>query len=210
MFTKYISCQRVHQYGIMCTWYAIYEHVDMICIMCPIVQIMSTSYCFMCTWYVSCWPSLVVQDHVIKSCTVEYMIDIMETWLMSTISSIHILYHTDVTLIMSHVTHHGHMIPWHHVSLLRHVTGLWARPVIRYRPVTGPYQITTSPTRAGTGEPLHRLEPVPVRGFTGTGSPVGRFSKWQTCRSHRTKSVGLYHPTQRKHIQLNMSSEVRV
>jgi hypothetical protein len=33
------------------------------------------------------------------------------------------------------------------------------------RPVTGPDRITTSPTRAGTGEPLHRLEPVPVRGF---------------------------------------------
>ena len=29
-------------------------------------------------------------------------------------------------------------------------------------------------------------------------------------RSHRTKSVGLYHPTQRTHIQLNMNSEVRV
>jgi hypothetical protein len=43
--------------------------------------------------------------------------------------------------------------------------------VIRYRPVTGSYRITTSPARAGTGEPLHRLEPVPVRGFTG---PVHR------------------------------------
>jgi hypothetical protein len=60
---------------------------------------------------------------------------------------------------------------------LSHVTGLWARPVIRHRPVTGPDRITTSPARTGTGEPLHRLEPVPVRGFTGTGSPVGRFSK---------------------------------
>ncbi len=39
------------------------------------------------------------------------------------------------------------------------------------RPVTGPYRWTTSPVRAGTGEPLHRLEPVPVRGFTG---PVHR------------------------------------
>jgi hypothetical protein len=38
-------------------------------------------------------------------------------------------------------------------------------------PVTGPDRITTSPARAGTGEPLHRLEPVPVRGFTG---PVHR------------------------------------
>jgi hypothetical protein len=45
------------------------------------------------------------------------------------------------------------------------------------RPVTGPDRITLSPVRAGTGEPLHRLEPVPVRVFTGTGSPVGRFSK---------------------------------
>ncbi len=27
----------------------------------------------------------------------------------------------------------------------------------------GPDRITTSPARAGTGEPLHRLEPVPVR-----------------------------------------------
>ena len=35
----------------------------------------------------------------------EYMMDIMETWLMSTISSIHILYHADVTLSLSHVTH---------------------------------------------------------------------------------------------------------
>ncbi len=54
---------------------------------------------------------------------------------------------------------------------LRHPTGLWARPVIRYRPVTGTDRITTSPARAGTGEPLHRLEPVPVRGVTG---PVHR------------------------------------
>jgi hypothetical protein len=89
------------------------------------------------------------------------------------------------------------------ITQLRHVTGLWTWPVIRYRPVTGPDQITTSPARAGTGEPLHRLEPVPVRGFTGTGSPVGRFNKWQTWRRHRTKSVGLYHPTQRTHMQLS-------
>ncbi len=95
-------------------------------------------------------------------------------------------------------------------SPLSHVTGLWTRPVIRYRPVTRPYRITTSPVRTGTGEPLHRLEPVPVRGFTGTGSPVGRCSQWQTYRRHRTKSVGLYHPIQRTHIQLNMNSEVRV
>ncbi len=27
----------------------------------------------------------------------------------------------------------------------------------------GSDRITTSPARAGTGEPLHRLEPVPVR-----------------------------------------------
>ncbi len=27
----------------------------------------------------------------------------------------------------------------------------------------GPDRIPTSPARAGTGEPLHRLEPVPVR-----------------------------------------------
>jgi hypothetical protein len=39
-----------------------------------------------------------------------------------------------------------------HRSLLRHVTGLWSRPVIR------------SPDR--TGSPLHRLEPVPVNHFT--------------------------------------------
>ncbi len=45
------------------------------------------------------------------------------------------------------------------------------------RPVTGSDRITLSPARAGTGEPLHRLDPVPVRVFTGTGSPVGRFSK---------------------------------
>ena len=46
-------------------------------------------------------------------------------------------------------------------SILRNVTGLWARPVIRYRPVTGPYRITTSPGRAGTGERVHRYR------FTG-------------------------------------------
>ncbi len=40
-------------------------------------------------------------------------------------------------------------------SGVRYPTGLWARPVIRYRPVTG------------TGSPLHRLEPVPVNHFTG-------------------------------------------
>ncbi len=85
--------------------------------------------------------------------------------------------------------------------------GLWARPVIRYRSASGTYRWVTSPDRAGTGEPLHRLEPVPVR---GSFPPVIRFSKWQEYRSHRTKSVGLYHPTQRTHIQLNMSSEVRV
>jgi hypothetical protein len=56
--------------------------------------------------------------------------------------------------------------PVDHVLLLRHVTGLWERPVIRYRPVTGPDRITTSPARAGTGERVHRY-----------GSPVGRFSK---------------------------------
>ena len=38
----------------------------------------------------------------------EYMMDIMETWLMSTISSIHILYHADGTLNLSHVTHIMH------------------------------------------------------------------------------------------------------
>ncbi len=62
------------------------------------------------------------------------------------------------------------------------------------------------PARSGTGEPLHRLDPVPVR---GSFPPVSRFSKWQEYRSHRTKSVGLYHPTQRTHIQVNMSTEVR-
>jgi hypothetical protein len=45
------------------------------------------------------------------------------------------------------------------------------------RPVTEPDRMTLSLARAGTGEPLHRLEPVPVRVFTGSGSPVGRFSK---------------------------------
>ena len=54
------------------------------------------------------------------------------------------------------------------------------------------------------GEPLHWLEPVPVR---GSFLPVSRFRKWQGCRSNRTKSVGLYHPTQRTHIQINMSSK---
>ena len=29
--------------------------------------------------------------------------------------------------------------------------------------LVGSDRITTSPARAGTGEPLHRLEPVPVR-----------------------------------------------
>ena len=60
------------------------------------------------------------------------------------------------------------MTPWVLIS-----TGY---PVQTGDPV-GSDRITTSPARAGTGEPLHRLEPVPVRGFTGTGSPVGRFSK---------------------------------
>ena len=32
----------------------------------------------------------------------------------------------------------------------RHVTGVWARPVIRYRSVSGPYRWTTSPTRTGS------------------------------------------------------------
>ncbi len=59
----------------------------------------------------------------------------------------------------------------------RSTSGLWVRPVIRYRSFTGTDRITTSPTRAGTCGPLHRLEPVPVRSFTGTGSPVGRFNK---------------------------------
>ncbi len=67
------------------------------------------------------------------------------------------------------------------VSVLRYPTGLWARPVIRYRPVTGPDRITTSPVRAGTGEPLHRLEPVPVRGFTGY-----RFTGWSV---HQMTSI---------------------
>ncbi len=40
-------------------------------------------------------------------------------------------------------------------------------------PVTETDRITTSPARAGTGEPLHRLEPVPVRWFTGY-----RFTGW--------------------------------
>ena len=68
---------------------------------------------------------------------------------------------------------------------LRYVTGPWVQPVIRYRSVIGPYCWTPSPTRSGTGEPLH-LESVPVR---GSFPPVGQFIKWQTYRSHRTKSV---------------------
>ncbi len=55
----------------------------------------------------------------------------------------------------------------HGLPAVRYPTDLWARPVIRYRPVTGTDRITTSPARAGTGEPLHRLESVPVRWFTG-------------------------------------------
>ena len=37
-------------------------------------------------------------------------------------------------------------------SILRYATGLWTRPVIRYRSVRGTYRRTTSPARAGTGE----------------------------------------------------------
>ena len=37
----------------------------------------------------------------------------------------------------------------------------------------GSDRITTSPARAGTGEPLHRLEPVTVRWFTAY-----RFTGW--------------------------------
>jgi hypothetical protein len=87
-----------------------------------------------------------------------------------------------------------------HTHTLRH----W---VMRLRSASGSYRWTTSPSRAGTGEPLHWLEPAPVR---GSFPPVGRFGKWQAYRSHRTKSVGLYQPTQRTHIHLNMISEVRV
>jgi len=46
------------------------------------------------------------------------------------------------------------MTPWELIS-----TGY---PVQTGDPV-GSDRITTSPARAGTGEPLHRLEPVPVR-----------------------------------------------
>ncbi len=82
------------------------------------------------------------------------------------------------------------------VGVIRHTTRLWSRPVIRYRSTSGTYRWTTSPARSGTGE---RVVP--------TGEPVQQMTRIQ---SHWTKSVGLYHPTQRTHIQLNMSSEVRV
>ena len=57
---------------------------------------------------------------------------------------------------------------------IRYTTGLWSRPVIRYRSARGTYRWTTSPARTGTGEPLHRrtgeplhcLEPVLVNHFT--------------------------------------------
>ena len=55
---------------------------------------------------------------------------------------------------------------------VRHVTGLWARPVIRYRPVTGTDRITTSPARAGTGE---RVVP--------TGYPVQQMTRIQKSQN---------------------------
>ena len=67
-----------------------------------------------------------------------------------------------------------------------------------------PSSLIISPDRTGTDEPLHRLEPAPVRGS------FQRLRKWQSNRSDRTMTVGLYHPTQRTHIQLIISSEVSV
>jgi len=87
------------------------------CMMCPYVQIVSTSYCFMCSWYI-----MLTYLSCTRSCLQilyrgwsyrEYMMDIMETWLMSTISSIE---------PESRASYHGHMIPWHHVSLRSLVT----------------------------------------------------------------------------------------
>ncbi len=76
------------------------------------------------------------------------------------------------------------------------------------RSTSGTYRWTTSPARAGIGEPLHRWTTSPARG--GTGERVHRYRLVGSAndkhpRSHRKKSVGLYHPTERTHIQLNMS-----
>ena len=106
MFTNYISCQRGHEYDIWFTWYAIYEHVDMIWIMCPDVLFHVWMIRIMLT-YLSCTRSCLQILYRGWSYR-EYMMDIMETWLMSTISSIHILYHADGTLNLSHVTHIMH------------------------------------------------------------------------------------------------------
>ena len=66
--------------------------------------------------------------------------------------------------------------------------------------VTGTDRITTSPARAGTGEPLHRLEPVPVRpvGHLTWGSPIlGVQRRFRpsvdipTPRTHTSNSVEL-------------------
>jgi hypothetical protein len=43
------------------------------------------------------------------------------------------------------------------------VTGLWTRPVIRSVRSPVLYRWTVSPTRVGTGEPLHHLEPLRKR-----------------------------------------------
>ena len=84
------------------------------------------------------------------------------------------------------------------LSMLRYPTGLWARPVIRYRPVTGTDRITTSPARTGTGEMVHRL---PVHRLVGSANDK---------HAEATERRVLDSITQRTHIQLNMSSEVRV
>jgi len=82
------------------------------------------------------------------------------------------------------------------VCSVRHVTGLWARPVIRSPvvPIDRQHEVVHWGLGSGFqhevvhwGLPLHRVEPV--------FPPVSRFSKWQGYRSHRTKSVGLYHLT---------------
>jgi hypothetical protein len=73
--------------------------------------------------------------------------------------------------------------------------------VHRYGPVTGR---SIGYTICFTHNPVYKtcyrsmvttVRPT-VRSPDRTGSPVGRFRKWQVCRSHRTKSVGLYHDTQ--------------
>ncbi len=54
----------------------------------------------------------------------------------------------------------GKIVGTQFLRQLRHPTGLWARPVIRYRSASGTYRWTTSPARAGTGERVHRYRLV--------------------------------------------------